>query len=404
MNILKRIGALCFVLALSVIMLTSCNEKKSEIVAKYDIDKYVYADDADFADFYNLNRYFYSYKSGENEDDIDNAEYNTILSEAVKETIIVRVFEEEIKEYDYSLDMEKIKYKADNDIASFNAAYEGGFEKFCEDWDLSENVFLLYNKYEAMKDIAKNFLEVEITDREAKKYYDENPEKYFKTPHYDISTIYLQLSDPSDNKAINRTYNDAMLYIGMLNSGRSWESIKETAFYKYNEEGMIFTKQLTGLNHVSMKHFLNVIDLETELAVAEEEFAAANGMKFSEMFPGNFEQYALENELKPETKEFNRALEIYMSHASKIFNIEFRYAVKNYWEEGKTYHKPIYHAAYDSFVIVTFTRIEEENVNITFEEAKEEIVEILTETEKEKSVENYISQRMSELKVRIYYK
>ena len=93
-----------------------------------------------------------------------------------------------------------------------------------------------------------------------------------------------------------------------------------------------------------------------------------------------------------------------MNYSSAMYTIEFEYAIKNYWEEGSTYYKPIYHAAYDSFVIVTFDRIEEEEVTISFEEAKDDILEILTENKKDKEVDNYISQRLSELKVKIEYK
>lgn len=399
----KRIIALCLVIALSAIMLASCNSEKSRAVATYDGDKYVYEDDEDFLDFYNLNRYFYAYETGE--DNTDNFEYNKILSNSVKETIIVRVFEEEIKEKEYTLDMNKVYSETANDIASFDSAYSGGFNQFCKDWDVSENVFLLYNKYEAMKELAKEFVTVHVSESEAKKYYDNNPEKYFKTPHYDVQTLYLQVADPSNEAKMNEAYHDAMIYIGLLNGGRSWESVKQTALLKYNaNNGAYFTEYLSQLNHVSMKYFLNIMDLETALNSVKAEFEEKNGVSFDEMFPAGFEAYAKENKLMPETKEYNEALELYMNYASKLYNIEFEYAIKTEWEGGKTYHKPVYHAGFNSYVILTFTRIEEEDITITFEEAKESIIEILTEQKKDKAVENYISERIDDLKVQIEYK
>lgn len=403
MKNIKRVIALFIVFAMSVIVLSSCENKKTQVVATYSGDKYVFENDADFADFYNLNRYFYAYETGETE--LESSDYNKLLSNAVKETIMVRIFEDELASRNYELDVEEILKEASNDVATFDSVYEGGFEKFCEDWGVSENVFVLYNKYEAMRDIAKGYINVKIDENEAIKYYNNNPEKYFKTPHYDISTIYLQVLDPSNKNEMSKAYNDAMLYIGLLNMGRSWESVRETALLKYNAaDGRIFSEYLSMLNHVSMQRFLNALDKETALEIVENEFLAKNGMKFEEMFPGGFNAYVRENGIYAETKEYSNALEIYMKHASKVYDIEFEYAVKNFWEEGKTYSEPIYHAAYDSYVIVTFTRVEEENVTITFEEAKEDIVKILEEEAKEKEVENYISKRMNELKVRIHYR
>ena len=403
MKKIRKIIAILFILAISALAFSSCMGQKQKIIASYGDKQYVYEDDADFLDFYNLNRYFHSYETG---DDVTNtSEYNNILSDAVKETIIVRVFEEEMEESGYTIDMDKVRAKAEADVATFNAAYDGGFEQFCKDWSVSKDVFLLYNRYEAMREIAKEYVEVEVSESEAVEYYNKNPEKYFKTPHYDVRTIFLQITEPSNTSEMAEAYDDAMLYIEMLNSGRSWESVKETAFIKYGEShGTVFTERLTGLNHVYMKYFLNVMDIETAVYIVENQFYEEHGMTFKEMFPGSFEDYVKENELLPETKEYNKALETYMTYSSVIYNIEFEYAIKNYWREGTTYYKPIYHAAYDSFVVVTFDRIEEEEITISFDEAKEDIMKILTENKKDKEVDNYISQRMSELKVKIEYK
>jgi hypothetical protein len=257
-----------------------------------------------------------------------------------------------------------------------------------------------------LKENAEKLMsEPTVNDEEAKEYYDKNPEKYFKTPHYDVNTLFLQVLDPSDENQMHEAYEDALLYIDMLNTGRSWESVRDTAFLKYNKNhGRIFPEQFSCLNHVSMKHFLNIIDIETEIKIVKSEFAAKYGMSFEEMFPGGFEAYVKENSLKSETKEYSKALEIYMNYASKLYNIQFEYAIRTAWEAGVTYEKPIYNAVYNSYVVVTFTRIEEEDITITFKEAKEDIIEILKKTKKEKAVDDYISHLMDDLKVQIQYK
>ena len=400
----KRIISLFLLAVLCLGALTSCMETKSKAVATYDGSNHIYEDDSDFSDFYNLNRYFYSYHNGDK--NTSTSEYNDILSDAVKETITVRVFEAILAENGIAIDMETVLAEADIDRASFDTSYDGGFAGFCEDWGVSENVFILYNKYEALKDAAEALAtDIVVTDAEAKAYYDKNPEKYFKTPHYDINTIFLQVLDPSNEQQMHEAYDDAMLYIDLLNSGRSWESVKDAALIKYNEgRGMIFSSEFSCLNHVHITNFLNILDIDTAIQVIEDEFTAANGMSFAEMFPAGFEAYAEENELEPETKEYNKALELYMSHASTLYNLQFQYAISTYWAEGTTYEKPIYNAVYNSYVVVTFTRMEEENVTITFEEAKEDIAKILEKSKREKFVDNYISQLMDKLKVQIQYK
>ena len=74
-----------------------------------------------------------------------------------------------------------------------------------------------------MREIAKEYVEVEVSESEAVEYYNKNPEKYFKTPHYDVRTIFLQITEPSNTSEMAEAYDDAMLYIEMLNSGKSWE-------------------------------------------------------------------------------------------------------------------------------------------------------------------------------------
>ena len=403
MKNMKRIIAICLLLALSAVMLASCGGKKSQAVATYGGDKYVYEDDTDFFDFYKLNMYHHTLETGET--NISNSEYNTILSDAVKSTIMLRVLEEEIAKRGLSVDMDAVNKKAEEDEAIYDKLYEGGFEKFLSDWGLSEDVFVIYNKYEALKEIAKEYLEIEdVTDAEAQKYYDDNPAKYFKSPHFDVNTLYLQVVKPDDADERKEVYNDAMLYIEMLNSGRSWDDVRETVSLKYNSEhGMIFTEYLSGMQCIAKEYFAYVEDLEAAVKALDDAFFEKNKISFEEMFPDGFDAYAAENKLVKETKAYNEALEIYMNYASERYLAEFRYAITTKWETGKTYSTPIYHASYDSYVVLTFTRIEDMAGEVTFEEAKEEIYGILEAQKKEKAMDNYLSRKMEELKVQIKY-
>ena len=56
----RKFIALLMAMALSALPLVSCGNNKEKIVAVYSGDQYIYEDDEDFSDFYNLNRYFYA--------------------------------------------------------------------------------------------------------------------------------------------------------------------------------------------------------------------------------------------------------------------------------------------------------------------------------------------------------
>ncbi len=423
----RKLIAVLIALAVFAVVLASCGDDKEKPVAVYDGDQYIYESDEDFSDFYNLNRYFYAYEIGDEASTY--SEYNTVLSNAVKQTVMLRILGDKIVFHDVELDEEKIRTEAEVDKATFESSYKGGFAGFCNDWGVSENVFLRHNLYEAIKDIEKQKAEVEVTDEEAKRYYIKNPEKYFKTPHYDVQTLFLQVRDPSNATEMESTYNDALIYIQMLNSGRSWESVERQASFKYNEaNGLIFSEHLSTLNHVSMKYFFEVEDLDASLNKVSEQFVnhyseafkerfpdligktVGEGtikntpLTFEQIFPNGFDAFVSEHKLERGTKEYNFVLEAYMNYSQKVYDTEFNYAITKYWKNKTTYTKPIYHSGYNSYVVVTFSHIEEENVTIEFEDAKESIIEILEDQKKEKAAENHISQKMNELKVQINYK
>ena len=423
----RKLIAVFMALAVFAVMLVSCGDDKEKPVAVYDGDQYIYESDEDFSDFYNLNRYFYAYERGDEASTY--SEYNTVLSNAVKQTVMLRVLGDEIVLHGIKIDEEKIRAEAETDKSTFESSYRGGFAQFREDWGVSEDVFLRHNLYEAIKEIEKQHAEVEVTDEEAERYYKKNPEKYFKTPHYDVQTLFLQVRDPSNEAEMKATYNDAIIYIQMLNSGRSWDSVQRQASFKYNEaNGLVFSEHLSTLNHVSMKYFFEVEDLDATLNKISEQFVNSYSdlfkekfpdlvgktvgegtikntpLTFDQIFPKGFDAFVSEHNLERGTKNYNFVLEAYMSYSHKVFDAEFNYAITKYWKDETTYSTPIYHSGYNSYVVVTFSHIEEENITIEFEDAKEEIIEILKDQKKDKEAENHISKKMNELKVQINYK
>ena len=108
-------------------LLVSCGETENA-VATYGENNHIYAEDSDFSDFYHLYTYYHKIES--TGDKMGSAEYNTILRDAVKTTVEMRLLEDEISRRGYSVDMEKVEEAANSDKNVFEKAYPGGFSAF----------------------------------------------------------------------------------------------------------------------------------------------------------------------------------------------------------------------------------------------------------------------------------
>ena len=190
----------------------------------------------------------------------------------------------------------------------------------------------------------------------------------------------------------------------MLNSGKSWESVRDTVARKYNlEHGMYFSHYLTGGQIISKSDFIRVNNLNTAVKELNDEFKFKNGISFEEMFPKGFHVYAEENKLSENTTEYNKAWEKYMNYYAKRYILEFRYAITANWETGKTYTYPMYHGGYDSYIILTFSNVKDDEGHITYEEAKEDIINKMKAERQENALEDYISKMLNEAGVQIRY-
>lgn len=402
---MKRIIAFLLIALMLPALLVSCVEKRdSELVATFD-GGYIYADDSDYSDLYNLNMYYYSNETGA--DAMGSYEYNTVKSLAVKSTVTMRILEDEIARRGYSVDMAEVEANARRDEEIFENAYKGGFAAFLEDWDLSEEVFVTFNKLKAMQDIAKEFFVTieKVNETDAHEYFVENGDDFVNEPHFEVNTIFLQVNDPSKRFNHTAVYLDALIYIEMLNSGKPWSSVANTASMKYNiDNGMIFSHYLTGINKISKSDFIYIYDLKTELNALSERFESENGVKFEEMFSDGFEKYVKDNGLVKNTKSYNEAWEKYMNYCSDKFMLEFRNAITEHWRSGNTYSKPLYHGGYNCYVVLTFAHKEDDMVDeVTFESVRDDIIAKLTDERKSEAYDDFISRKLYEARVQIKY-
>ena len=400
MKNIKKFIVLMLVFAVVSALLVSCGETE-KAVAIYGENSYIYAEDNDFSDFYHLYTYYHKIESAN--DKMSSAEYDTILRDAVKTTVEMRLLEDETARRGYYVDMEKVEEEANNDKAVFESVYPGGFSVFCEHWGVSGDIFITLNKYEALCEIAKeNFFTTEtVTDEEALTYYEKNNDVFVKKPHYEVKEMYLQVTEGVNKETV---FNDAKVYIGMLNAGRSWESVFNTFKIKYNiENGMDFSHYLSGSEFIEKDSVGNVTSMTLIKKSIDEEFEKKYGYSFDEMFSGGFDAYVESNGMETDSSTYKRVLEAYTTYCSSIYQAERNYAITEKWETGKCYEFPIYHGGFESYVVLYFASSEEEEGEISFEDAKEEIIFIIESERKEEAFGNFISEKMDEAKVQIKY-
>lgn len=389
MKTTKRILAMLLVMFMLAATLVSCGKDKGEIMAVYNGDEYIYENDTDYSDFFMMKSYEYVSTTGNTT--LSGDDYNSIVEESIKETIVWREMNAQFKELGYFVDEESVKEAALADAKYFDASYTGGYSAFLESWNLSEDAFTMFNKYDAMLEMAaeKIMNVTKPTEEEAHDYYMDYSYNYVVKPHYSVSTIVLQVTDTvSKDDALA----DAKSYIEMLQSGRTWEEVKMAASIKYNiENGMIYSQYLTGEEKLYLESFEEINDLDATIAAIDADFKAENGVSYDEMFPNGFEAYAKSNGLTEGSDAYNKAEKIHYDYTAKVYNAQYAYIITTAWEDGKTYSEPLWHGGMNCYAIVTFNSIVDKSGFMAFDEVKDEIIEEMFEAEKENAINKYIS-------------
>lgn len=389
MKTTKKILSLLLAVFMLAGMLVSCGKDKGELIATYG-DNSIYENDTDYSDFFMMNSYYYVSSTGKTT--LSGDDYTAVVEESVKNTIIWREMNAQFKEIGYTVDEEAVKDAALEDAQYFDSSYTGGYAAFLEAWNLSEDAFTMFNKYEAMLDVAavKIMNVTEPTEEEVYNYYVANSADYVIDPHYSLSTIVVQATD---DVSVSEALADAKSYIDMLQSGKSWEEVKSASDIKYNiENGMMYSQFLSGEEKVYLSSFVPVSDLDAALAAIDADFKAENGVSFDEMFPEGFEAYVAANGLTGGSDAYNTADKLFYNYSAKVYNTEYAYIITTAWENGKTYAEPLYHAGLNCYAVITFNSLVEKASFESFDDVKDEISAEIFESEKETAINKYISQ------------
>lgn len=403
MRITKKIFALILVVFMVAGSLVSCQKKPDSsrtLYAVYDGSKFIYADDTDFMDFLWTNIYSFAIENGGRQ--LTSEEYSSMITRSIKSTLVMRTLEKRLKKAGYSVDEDKIRLAAVSDAENFEKNYEGGYEKFLSEWNLSKNALFMVNKYQAMIDLAAEKLSdyKPATDEEANEYYLDNSINYYEPPAYQLYSLVLQVSDPSDSAKKAEVLSDAKAYIERLRAGESWDKVKESAFIKYNEEnGCPYSYFLTGKESVSLLDFKKIEDLDAEIAKIDADFKEKNKVSFKEMFPDGFYEYAKKNSLEKDSADWNKAFEIFFDYSAAVYLAQYNYIIGNSFKEGETYSEPLYHDGFGCYVIFTFDKIKEEASFTPFEEVKKDIIEKLNKDKLNAAADKYIEDLCKELEL-----
>lgn len=374
MKTTKKILSVLLVFAMLSCLLVSCGKDKGEIIAQYNENEYVYENDTDYNDFFMLKSYQYIVSSGNTT--LTNDEYNSIIEDAVKDTIVLREMKKQFKELGYSVETSAVKEATLSDAKYFDENYTGGYSAFISTWGLSEDAFTMFNEYDLMLQMAAEKIKgvSKPTEEEAYDYYLANSDLYVVPPHYSIGNIVLEVTD---NVSKETALKDANSYIAMLASGKSWDEVKSAATIKYNyENGMMYSEMFTGTEKKYLSGFEPVNDLDAAIAEIDAEFEKENKMSFKEMFPNGFEAYLKENNITEEDSEkYNEARSLHYNYSAKVYSVTYNYLITTEWEDGKTYSTPIWHEGINSYVIVTFNSIVDKSGFKSFDDVKESIID-----------------------------
>ncbi|MGN1094765.1 MAG: hypothetical protein ACI4QR_00085 [Eubacteriales bacterium] len=399
--------SLAFMLAAVSFFGVSCKknpDKSKTLYAVYNEDEYVYADDTDFTDILWTSMYNTLLETGKEQ--LTSEEYSQILESAIRSTILFRTLEKDLKNKGYSVDKDEIKTAATQKAEYYEANYTGGYSKFLEDWHLSKNAFETTEKYSAMlKLVSEKLIETnEVSKEDAYKYYLDNSEDYYNPPAYEIYSLVLQVKNTADEASKEETLADAKAYISRLNAGESWEDVKKAAFIKYNvENGAPYSYYLTGKERVSLLSFKKVTDLDAAIAQIEASFKEEHGVSFSEMFPNGFDAYVAEKGLEKGSSEYKKALEIFYNYSAAVYIAEYNYVITTAWKDGATYEKPLYHAGFGCYIIVTFDNIKETAFFTPFDEVKEDIIKAMSDELSQEKTTEYLDKFYEELGVELKY-
>lgn len=388
MKTTKKILSVLLVFAMLSCLLVSCGKDKGEIIAQYNENEYVYEKDTDYNDFFMLKSYQFIVSNGSTT--LTDSQYNSIVEEAVKDTIVLREMKKQFKELGYSVDADAVKEAALSDAKYFDENYKGGYATFVSTWSLSEGAFTMFNEYDLMLQMAAEKIKgiSKPTETEAYDYYIANSDLYVVPPHYSIGNIVLEATDTVSKET---ALADANSYIAMLKGGKSWDEVKSAAAIKYNyENGMMYSEMFTGIEKKYLSTFEPVNDLDAAIAEIDAEFEKANKMSFKEMFPNGFDAYLKANNITEEdTEKYNAAKELHYNYSAKVYSVTYNHLITTEWEDGKTYSTPIWHDGINAYVIVTFNSVVDKSGFKSFDDVKESIIEEIYSKAMTEATERY---------------
>lgn len=345
-----RIACILLVFAMLTLLFAGCQGKSGMVVAAYDGKPIYESEVQSIVNYYVISRANVSTTEDEKIE---------IAQDAVRTYVKYKVLELDLAKQGFKVDEKELRKDLKATIKELNETTEGGYADWRNMYQVDKNFLKEELRRFALAQLFREFITegMNITDEQAKRYFNANGDKYTDPAGYTWTAVLLEVKDLKNDAEATKMKSEAEEYIRQLRGGfTDLDTVKADVFSKYTEaDGYTQTSLYSGENMTSMIEYTAVPDLSAALAKIDEEYG--------EVDPSADEKTDLTGYTK------------YMNYISDRYKAEVFYALGKL-NAGEVYSEPIKSVA--GYFIVRLDRVKEKSGFKKFEDVKDSIIEEMT--------------------------
>lgn len=353
MKNITRIFALILALTMICLAIAACGKKEEDGHAIAVIDgEVIYDNDPEIMDY--MVYYMVINEIPIPEGDELTYEYVTAATICTDTVIWNRIYEKELASQGITYKKSNLKDEM-NAVKEVFSYYDGGYEKFRKDLNLSKNFLFNMAKYSAISADIANILtkRCEITDEEAIEYFNLHIEEYSKPKGIVYDAILLEVLDLQDDEEVAAKKAEAQECIARLSKGEDFDTVRKEIMKKYDSDKYVYTSFVSGEAVLQDGDYYTVTDLEAEKKVIEELYKSED-MKYDAKADAKSDEFLN-----------------YQKYLNSMYRGELMYALTTATKAGEIYSEPIYSPV--GYVIIKNIKYNDSIIFGNFNDSKDEI-------------------------------
>lgn len=370
-----RIVSCLLVAVMLTVLFAACARKSGAVVAAYD-GKPVY--ESEVQSIVNYNVISRATVSSTEDEKI------AIAQDAVRIYVKYRVLELDLAKKGYKVDEKQLRQEVKDTIKDLNETSAGGYADWRNMYQVDKSFLKEELRRFALAGLFRDYIsaDIEITDDQAKRYFNANGDKYMDPAGYTWSTVLLEVRDLKNEAEDAKMKAEAAEYIRQLNGGfTTLEAVKEEVLNKYTEDdGYTQTRLYSGESVTRMSEYTETPDLSAALAKIKEEY-------------GEVDPTADE---KTDVTGYTK----YMNYLSECYKTEVFYALGKL-DAGKVYGEPIKSVA--GYFILRLDRVQERSSFKKFEDVKESIIQEILNIYVDEALTNHFDNAVREHNIQFVF-